>query len=351
MLWIRRTARHGPIFPGRAHYSSVQRPYRFCVAANWAGKPSDPNQPWTKPSFSAAISEWCKHSLSKFSSSTKPRTAGEDFFLCTQMRNNSGIALGVADGVGGWVSSRIDPSLFAQALMYYADGHFRNGWAGEPETDPTLEDAALGGVYEGTEITPLECLSLAHQNVLKDDAIEAGSSTGCLVTLNASSGLLRSSNLGDSGFCIIRSSSSSALFYNSPPQTHYFNCPWQIAKLPTRGRRKPIEQNLSDSPSVAQEYSTRLRDGDIVVLYTDGLSDNVFPAEIEKVCALGLKGPGSEDAKVRSIAQNLVVLSRAAMMSDRESPFELEARQNRVAYRGGKVDDVTVVVALVRETL
>jgi len=95
----------------------------------------------------------------------------------------------------------------------------------------------------------------------------------------------------------------------------------------------------------------RLIDGDLIVLYTDGLADNIFPSEILKICALVMNGPGAEATKVQAIAQSLVYHSRVCMFSERPSPFELEARQHRKVYRGGKVDDVTVVVALVRETL
>jgi len=238
--------------------------------------------------------------------------------------------------------------MFSQALMYYAHGHFRNGWAGEPEIDHTVE-AHVNPIPDGAEMTPSECLQLAYHDVLADKVIEAGSSTACLLTLNASSGILRSANLGDSGLCIIRSSS---MFYNSSPQTHYFNCPWQLAKLQSApGRSFGDEDSIRDLPSVAETYSTRLMDGDIVILYTDGLADNIFPAEILKICSLAMKGSESNEAtQVQSIAHHLVHYSRSCMFSDRVSPFQLEAKRHRKSYRGGKVDDVTVVVALVQET-
>lgn len=92
--------------------------------------------------------------------------------------------------------------MFSQALMYYAHRHFENGWAGEPESDPTTETAAP----EGVEMTPSRVLQLAYNDLLADESVKAGeichprssgsssrqgSSTGCLLTLNASSGMLR----------------------------------------------------------------------------------------------------------------------------------------------------------------
>jgi hypothetical protein len=197
--------------------------------------------------------------------------------------------------------------MFSQALMYYASNHFENGWAGEPEID-TIET----GTPEGVEMTPSKVLRLAYHDVLADETVEAGEIflihfwwpficsrflyrlssdfKHCLwdVTIrkvcSISARIIRGQplfSLGDSGFCIIRSSS---MFYNSPPQTHYFNCPWyhlvqvfarpfkvlhrQLAKLPrTRGRRFSNQTSINDSPSTAQEYSTRLIDGDIIIAY------------------------------------------------------------------------------------
>ncbi|KAG2020293.1 hypothetical protein CC2G_005651 [Coprinopsis cinerea AmutBmut pab1-1] len=45
---------------------------------------------------------------------------------------------------------------------------------------------------EGWEMTPYECLDLAYGGVLREKFVQAGSSTACIISLNASSGLLRS---------------------------------------------------------------------------------------------------------------------------------------------------------------
>lgn len=265
------------------------------------------------------------------------------------MQHNSGVSLGVADGVGGWIEKGIDSSMFSQALMYYAHAHLKNAWAGEPEIDPTVEavDAAPGGV----EMAPSECLRLAYNDVLADQSVPEGSSTGCLLTLNSATGILRSANLGDSGFCVIRSSS---MFYHSFPQTHYFNCPFQLCKEDlkgVRGRNVKKTDSIRDPPTLAQERDISLRDGDIVIVYTDGLTDNVFPAEILAICSLSMGGQESETEQVQTIATHLVSYARKCMFSDKVSPFQLDARRHKKYYMGGKVDDVTVVVALVRETI
>ncbi|XP_006458135.1 hypothetical protein AGABI2DRAFT_115147 [Agaricus bisporus var. bisporus H97] len=272
--------------------------------------------------------------------------AGEDFFFVQEMRNGSGVAFGVADGVGGWVESGVDPSLFSQALMYHAHRYSKSAWAGEPEVDPTLDYEEREQI-EGWEMTPYECLGLSYDGVLREKVVQAGSSTACIITLNAANGLLRSANLGDSGFSIIRSSS---VFHRQRTQTHFFNCPKQLTKLPANSGRK-FSRACVDSPNDADTFQTKLRDGDIVVAYTDGFSDNVFSNEMTTICRLVARSGGTEDEIAQAMADRMVEYSLQCMRSKtRVSPFERDAARQGMFFRGGKEDDVTVIVGLIKET-
>jgi len=94
--------------------------------------------------------------------------------------------------------------------MYYAHQSSCTAWAGEPEIEPSV-DLEEHEEMEGQEMTPYECLDLAYTDVLQEKPVEAGehyyrqpgfpyhscmllpgSSTACIVSLNASSGVLRS---------------------------------------------------------------------------------------------------------------------------------------------------------------
>ncbi|KAF9053669.1 protein serine/threonine phosphatase 2C [Hymenopellis radicata] len=328
-----------------------QRPYTFHIASSWAGKPELP-QTFTKTPFApnSPIGAWRDKMLTrKPGSSTEVwyPSAGEDFFFIQEMKNASGVSFGVADGVGGWVDSGIDPSLFSQALMYHAHRYTRNAWAGEPEIDPTLDYAEREEV-EGWELTPYECLDLAFGGVCRERLVQAGSSTAVLLSLNASSGLLRTANLGDSGFLIIRSSS---VFYRQAVQTHFLNCPFQLTKLPAKDVRR-FSRACIDSPSAAAKFETTLRHGDIIIAYTDGLSDNVFPSEILNIVSLVGRSGLPESSQAQSIADRLISHARHCMFNKyRVSPFEQAAARDGKFFRGGKIDDVTVVVAIVNETL
>jgi len=229
--------------------------------------------------------------------------------------------------------------------MYYAQRYAGRAWAGEPEIDPTIDDAELES--EGEEMVPEELLQAAYNDVILDSSVDAGSSTACILTLNASSGLLQAANLGDSGFVIIRSSS---VIYTQPSQTHFFNCPRQLAKLPFTPR---YSTSIKDDPADADCFHLSLRDGDIVILFSDGLSDNVFPDELAQICALVARTAPSEKehVQVQAMADRIVDYARSCMFNyHRVSPFEKASVKEGKPFRGGKIDDVTVLVALIKET-
>ena len=56
-----------------------------------------------------------------------------------------------------------------------------------------------------------------------------GSSTACIMSLDCSTGILYSANLGDSGYTIIR---NGEIIAESQTLIHYFNCPYQFSNPP-----------------------------------------------------------------------------------------------------------------------
>ncbi|KAI0709214.1 protein serine/threonine phosphatase 2C [Earliella scabrosa] len=329
--------------------SSLPRPYRFHVGASWAGKPPDPRGPRVKSNpfpADSPIGKWRDAMLSRPNPGAG-KHIGEDFFYIQDMREKSGVSLGVADGVGGWTDSGVDPSLFSQALMYHAQRYAKAAWPGEPEVDPTQEYEEREQV-EGWELTPLECLESAYGGVLRERNVLAGSSTACILTFNASNGVLRAANLGDSGFLVIRGSS---VAYQQRSQTHFFNCPLQLSKLPVSEKR--FSRACVDHPSDADLCEMTLRHGDLIIAYTDGLSDNVFPSEMVAICSLVARQfqlskrtitpigeseveSSAEDEEVQAMAERIVDYARMCMHNTkRVSPFERAAAREGMYFRGG----------------
>ncbi|KGN55061.1 probable protein phosphatase 2C 55 [Cucumis sativus] len=221
---------------------------------------------------------------------------GEDAHFVISDKNTAG----VADGVGGWALKGIDAGE-------YARDHMRNCVASVV--------GAEGIVY------PKRVMTEAHSRTTA-----AGSSTACLISFDG--WFLRAANLGDSGFMIFR---GEKLVYRSPVQRRGFNCPYQM------GTREQF-----DKPTVAWSGKIRMEAGDIIVVGTDGLLDNVFEREIVELLA----------AEVAETAVDLATMVAElawynSLDSVKDGPFAVEARKAGRSHCGGKIDDITVVVAKV----
>jgi len=256
----------------------------------------------------------------------KRAKGGEDaYFVC-----NSGLAMGVADGVGGWADKGIDPSLYSKTLMREAKH-----------------------AYEDMHLTePLESLKHAASKANKI----LGSSTACIVTLEETQNhevKLKSANLGDSGFMLIRGGD---IIYRTKEQQFHFNFPYQLG--PT-SRAQPTD---------AQCACVEIKEGDKIVLGTDGLFDNLFDYEIIQIlnhanCETGVAEEAFELVKKGSLPPHALeerkvtvaeLIARKASEKSRSStiktPFAQHAKANGMNVVGGKLDDITVLVATVTST-
>ncbi|KAE8077110.1 hypothetical protein FH972_015708 [Carpinus fangiana] len=227
----------------------------------------------------------------------KPR--GEDaYFLCEEKQ-----AIGVADGVGGWTGKGIDAGEYARELMNNAFMAVHRQPDGAVDPKAVLNEAFLNTEAEG-------------------------SSTACIAVLKGN--ILHCANVGDSGFMIFR---DNTLVHQSTIQQHYFNCPFQLGN-----------SKSSDRPSSATEETVPVFPGDIIVLCTDGLLDNVYPAEIEDVLKQEtLEGTVDPFHLATDIAVDLALWNSLDKYS--YSPFARAAELAGMKHTGGKIDDITVVVA------
>lgn len=211
-------------------------------------------------------------------------------------------AAGVADGVGGWAAKGIDSGKYARGLM-------RNC---------VVTAVASGGAF----LNPKRVLTKAHSRTTA-----AGSSTACLISFDGV--YLQAANLGDSGFAIFR---RRQFVYQSPVQRRGFNCPFQL------GTGEGCE-----SPAAAWSGKIMLKPGDIVVVGTDGLFDNVFAEEMYETL-----GAEEAAATVEELAAILAELAfNNSMDKFKDSPFAAEAREAGRSHHGGKADDITVIVGRV----
>eukprot|EP00878_Enallax_costatus_P008709 GHUV01009103.1.p1 GENE.GHUV01009103.1~~GHUV01009103.1.p1 ORF type:complete len:488 (+),score=119.48 GHUV01009103.1:162-1466(+) len=141
----------------------------------------------------------------------KAHRGGEDSFFIADHQS----AIGVADGVGGWAEIGVDAGAYARLLMVHAK---------------EAADAAAEHVAAGT---------LSAQQILETAFYKTnvqGSSTACVLVVNGIT--LSASNLGDSGFVLVRDGVAT---FQSPQQQHNFNFPFQLGSA----------DSMSDQPQAA----------------------------------------------------------------------------------------------------
>lgn len=245
---------------------------------------------------------------------------GEDAYFYSSNRNGI-YAMGVADGVYAWREQGIDAGVFSQRLM----------------------EGCRQAVELGTTDV-LRVLQFATRRLRREGV--QGSSTVCLVLVDLLQGRLSAANLGDSGFVLLgykkdhaagpgASSSAAgrlAIKYRSPQQEHSFGCPYQLGHMAS-----------ADSVEDAMLATLPVSPGDVVVMGTDGLFDNMGDEElVDSVERMMLTG-----SSTGALAQALAFRAFDHSLDKRRvTPFsEAASEAFDMVYTGGKADDITVLVA------
>lgn len=277
---------------------------------------------------------------------------GEDSAFIYEDKNYS--VLGISDGVGGWRESGVDPSLFSNGLMSNCKEMILN-----------LKNY---NNFKFDITNPVSLLDIGY-NKLKENEGLLGSATACILNFDKKTGNLYTANLGDSGFLVIR---NNKIVHQSKSQQHFFNCPFQLAMVP-----KDRRGNINDLPKDSDTSQFLCQEGDIIVLATDGVYDNVHLQhilELLKELEISKKlidkidmnldekesGYVSEEStnsikslteineKVERAASTFVAFARQnAHNQNYTSPFTLEAAKYGKRYLGGKVDDITILISVV----
>jgi protein phosphatase PTC7 len=278
--------------------------------------------------------------------------------------------VGVADGVGSWREYKgVDPREFSHKLMQ--------------ECGNILKEAGTNSgkkLDKGDEtfrrlVTPSEVMAQAYERVKADNII--GSCTACVAFFDGLRHQLHFSNLGDSGLIVLRHIDSDVagalkrdkktprtertsdlrVAFVSQQQLRSFNHPFQLGWT-----GEEIEDQEETSFRDAREScstSIHVRRGDIIIIATDGLFDNV---ELEDITTIALeweqktgfisggdiaarekrwaKGSSmtNESAKeVELLAKTLVEKARQNSLDKKtDSPFAILAKENDIMWSGGK---------------
>jgi protein phosphatase PTC7 len=341
--------------------------YSYHVAASYSAKQDRFNAEqnlYTRPLHDPSKSKIgdvreCKHALDK----RRRARSGQDAFFFSQVGDTNTTTFGVADGVGGWVESGLDPADFAHGLCEYMACAARSWPHG----------------FNTTSLHPKDLLQVAYDEVTDDDTIEGGGSTACLAVAEPN-GNVEVANLGDSGFMHL---GLNAVRHFTQPQTHAFNTPYQLSKTPQRMLVQMAvfggASTLSDLPKESSVTHHKVRHGDVLVFATDGVWDNLSPQdalgivsrhmvdlgawvekdgtlEVGQDLAKLVQADSARKANSSSLqAKVAIAIARGAketgLDTRRDGPFAKEVQKYYPGenWHGGKPDDIAAVVAVVLE--
>mmetsp|Transcript_43637 Transcript_43637/g.102923 ORF Transcript_43637/g.102923 Transcript_43637/m.102923 type:complete len:605 (+) Transcript_43637:121-1935(+) len=286
---------------------------------------------------------------------------GADSYYFDSVSNS----MGVADGVGEWEwRFKISARAFADELM-----------EGSKVAAQTVDASATRNLGAAA----VEMLQAGY-----DTTKSFGAATAIVAKLGNESGNLGVASLGDSSLIALRPESighhrTYRIFARTTEQQHEFNCPFQLSRLPApadyqrlvnEGRQQLVmavarmKNTRLDYPGDACCYNLSVERGDLVLMGTDGIFDNLYDEELKEICECatspwdvnGLAGPKPPREVQHPLEEELasrlaIAVARAAFLRslDRnaKTPFGENARREGGSHSGGKMDDITVVAAWV----
>lgn len=292
------------------------------------------------------------------------------------------IYVGVADGVGSWREYEVDPREFSHALMKECDDIISEDMTKSKEEkeltstdihDVNDDDTPADEEASRKLLSPTEIMSKALERVKNDNIV--GSSTACIAMCDGEKHQLNFSNLGDSGIIILRHidvdekrsskqrTTDLKIAFVSQQQLRSFNHPFQLGWT---GEDTSDENTSFKTAEESCQNSIHIRRGDIIIMATDGLFDNVELEDIAKIAWEWEQKNGfivggditSREKRWRSgtsmtiesanniddLAKMLVERARENSLDSRtDSPFAILAKENDIMWSGGMPDDCTVV--------
>ncbi|KAJ2909279.1 Protein phosphatase 2C 7, partial [Coemansia aciculifera] len=311
---------------------------------------------------------------------------GEDSLFHARIKQN--LVYGVADGVGGWNDSGVDPSIFSRSLTAYSAEAAQRTFL----------------LHDSDEADPKDIMRRAFAGMRFDAVPAFGSATELVMSLSLASGRLRTAQLGDSTYVVLDDQQKAK--FVAAEQQHRFNMPYQLTIPPTedfKKNNKPKDEESAqffrprsasddgtdggevakemrrlideddfgdlsavgfDTPFDAREDSHMLAHNEVVVAATDGLFDNVRVEEIERLAERFMQAIGTTNSTDKQLPKATApadlfgglaysVAAQAVanyIQHDLRSPFAERAKLAGYSFSGGKPDDVTVMLAWVRET-
>lgn len=280
-------------------------------------------------------------------------------------------SVGVFDGVGGWRNDGIDVSLFSETLAEASRDYIKNAYSPDDEQHIDLRMA----------------LTYAKEIIKEKDL--TGSSTACMLSLNSKTREANVLNLGDSSMIVFRHdvTRQHPIHFMTPFQVLDFNTPAQIGHI-CKALSQKYQGAQWNSPDDADGEVIDIEPNDVILLATDGLWDNVELEEIIHAVQRHFDPVIVRELSKRSVFETEGVVFRAvtdlvnvaltsSLDKEKATPFSEGYNENlrkkfvekyndylkeqpdrdqliedwlsKRRYKGGKPDDITISISLVRE--
>ncbi|KAF3344785.1 hypothetical protein VD0002_g1477 [Verticillium dahliae] len=261
-----------------------------------------------------------------------------DYFICAN------------DGVGAWSTRpRGHAGLWSRLILHF--------WASALRDDL----AKLQSAEDKYEPNPVAFLQQAYDNTIKATAEPAnwqGTTTASGAQLHFKTledgkmnPVVYVTNLGDCQVMVLRPKDEKVI-YKTKEQWHWFDCPRQLG---TNSPDTPEKNAVMDKVEV--------RVGDVILAMSDGVIDNMWEHEIVHSVRNSLErwenGEGGKvegdrtdgaNGGMKFAAEELVTAAKVVALDPfAESPFMEHAIEEGLASTGGKLDDISVVAALVTD--
>jgi len=272
-------------------------------------------------------------------------------------------AMGVADGVGqlrNWAHHGLDSAAYAVDLMRASAEALASRQDKQRQDPATQAAAAMAAAERRTRNhgAATICLMVMDDNSHLADREDENDESAQQENL-PNAGI---ANLGDSGFMLLRQNAAvpegvqtdehrpaegMQVVARSCEQQHSWNCPYQLMSLPPLLAEKAASKGRhADTADDCNTYPLHVQAGDLLLMYSDGLVDNLFEEEILSIVNASLQSPRKLKPCVLADA-----LAQAAWKKSLDPaatvPFSRAASAQGMNFLGGKPDDITVVVAWV----
>ncbi|GAB5357943.1 hypothetical protein AAMO2058_000417400 [Amorphochlora amoebiformis] len=284
---------------------------------------------------------------------------GEDAFAMYQRGNSDSSAAGIASGSLPNGNEMFSESMRSASVLAISDGV--SSWDKYGINSGKYSKSLMKHTVQACKGRDSHS-SWQAVDILRD-AFKAskklkGSATALVLSLVNTT--LTAAIVGDSKFILLR---NGKVFFESPTQEVSYNTPFQLGNPNVNPDMFEFQ-----SPDDARQCTLRgIRPGDVIVMGTDGLFDNVFLDNIETLVALATsKYPQDQLPELLSTALLKLAMGNSAktmgdtpwarkaeveMMKEvkallRESGGDVEVEYDLPS--GGKPDDISVIAAVVQ---